>query len=359
MPSLTPQIVLAFQDELEKQAVSIRGLASGARKLLARQGTTAGAGAALGGAGGATIGAGVGGVKQYREARQQGATGQQAALSGLFGAGKGALTGAAVGAGVGGAAGAVGGKRARTLAAKLRGKDGALGGVSRFGERQVHSVTGYTPKGYGSGSEAVRAMRGGAYDAERGLSSATKKLKDIRASGSQPGLIGKGLKRLGVDVEGRALKGAEKGKEKALKRLQHATESEEMGLTSLPGYAKALVGKGKYVGGAKAGQKVKALDALKSGVQEQWHSGGPVTKALTFGLPAVGMASEAARPSGPGEEGRASRIGKSLGGLAYGMAPIPLAGITALGAGLSAAGGLAGKGVDYAAKKHVNRGGLQ
>lgn len=351
MANITPEMMLSFQDELEKEAVDVRGLARGARALLARQGTTAGSGAALGGAAGGILGAGVGGVKKYREARQQGATSGQALTAGLGGAGKGALTGAALGAGAGGVAGLAGGARASSLAGKLRGKDGVLGATSRFGERQVHGLTGYVPQGYSQGSEAVRAIRGGAHGAEKQLAGATKHLKDVQAGGAKPGLVGKGLKGLGVDVEGRALKGAKKGKERALKSLQASTEAEEMGLTSLPGYAKALVGKGKYVGGAKAGEKVKALDALKVGVGEQWHSGGPATKALTFGFPTAAVASEALRPSEVGEEGKATRVGKSLGNFAYGMAPISLLGVSALGSGLSAAGGLAGKGIDYASSR--------
>jgi hypothetical protein len=359
MANITPEMLLSFQDELEKQAVDVRGLARGARALLARQGTTAGSGAALGGAAGGLLGLGAGGAKKYREARQQGATSGEALRAGLGGAARGAATGAALGAGAGGLAGLAGGGRARALAGKLRGKEGPLSSVSRFGERQVHGLTGYVPHtGAGSvvggqGSAAVRAMRGGAHAAEKELAGATKHLKDIQAGGYEPGMVGKGLKRLGVDMEGRALKGAEKGRERALKGLQAATKSEEMGLTSLPGYAKALVGKGKYVGGAKAGQKVKALEALKAGVGEQWHASGPAGKALTFGLPAASVASEALRPSQPGEEGKGARMGKAMGSFAYGLAPISLLGVSALGSGLSAAGGAAGKGIDYAAGRRT------
>lgn len=349
MPSLTPQMMLSFQDELEKQAISFAGLGTAARQAggyLARQGTTVGSGAALGGTAGGLLGVGAGGMKKYREARQQGATGQEALRAGLGGAGKGALTGAAIGAGVGGTVGLAGGQGARDIASKLRSRGGALGALSRFGERQVHGVTGAVPEGYASGAKAVRAMRGGAYGAEKQFAGAAEHLKNIQAGRQKPGMVGRGLKRFGVDVEGRALKKAVKGEERAQRYLQAATKAEEMGLTSLPGYAKALVGKGKYTGGKHVGQKVKGLEAFKAGIGEQWHSGGPATKALTYGFPAAALTSEAITPSKPGGEGKATRMGKSLGGFAYGMAPLPLAGVSALTSGLTAAGGLAGRGID-------------
>ncbi len=331
MPSLTPEIMLAFQDELEKQA-RIGALLRGAGSYLARQGTTAGAGAGLGGLLGGAAGAGIGGVSGYRKAREQGATRSQALVGALKGGGTGLAAGGMLGAGLGAAGGLASGGRGRALAGKLREGKGLLSGASRVGERQVHGLTGAVPQ-VGKGGKAlgkVEAIR------QMGAGSAPAM---ARLEGAAAGLKG---------TTGKARDKAIKEMRAARKGLDVATEAEEMGITSLPGYLKGLAGRGKYVGGAKAGQRVGSLQALKTGVGEQWHSMGAGGKALTFGLPAAGIASEAARPSKPGEEGRGARVGKSLGGLAYSLAPIPLAGITALGAGASALGGLAGKGVDKA-----------
>lgn len=106
MPKLDEQAIEAFQNELQKIAA---GLAPAAT---------------LG-----VLGAGLGGFSGYSRARQEGKS-----VGGALGAaGKGALTG--------GALGALGGAGLSKVAPSVA---GALG---RFGQRQVHSVTGWVPQG--------------------------------------------------------------------------------------------------------------------------------------------------------------------------------------------------------------------
>lgn len=345
MANITPQMMLSFQDELEKQAISLTGLRAAAQRaggLLGRQGTTAGAGAALGGAAGGALG-GLGGAgAAYHEAKQRGETGAGLVQETLGGTWRGLKGGALLGAGVGGAAGLAGGARARALTGKLRGKDNLLGGISRFGERQIHALTGavpHTAKGKiveGGVPEALQSMRAGSWSARQKVQDLASRLRDT----ADPKARSKLVNQL----------------ENAKHWQQAASQSEQMGLTSLPGYLKAIVGKGKYLSGEQLGQRVNPLEALKTGVREQWRgtgtgAGGVAMKGLIYGMPMAGVASELATPSEPGEEGRFARAGKSLGTLAYGLAPIPLAGMGLLSSGLERAGGLVGKGVSAGAQR--------
>ena len=346
MPSLTPQIMLAFQDELEKQGINLMQMGRSARGLLARQGTAVGSGVALGGLAGGGLGAVGGGGAGYLKARQGGATRGEAARSALGGALEGAKGGAQIGALAGGAGGLAGGAKARGLVSKLRGKGGATGAISRFGERQVHGLTGYVPHDAagkmvgGSHTKALRSMKGGAHDAVNRMKGLEKTFKETPS--------------------GPAREAAAKKLMSAQKHVEYAKKTEDMGITSLPGYLKALGGKGKYVGGAKAGKDIKKLDALKAGVGEQWHgtgggAGGAAMKGLIFGLPAAGAVAEAVRPSEAGEEGRFARTGRALGGLAYGMGPLPLAGMHALSKGMEGGGALVGKGLQKATGIDANQ----
>lgn len=131
--------MLAFHDELVKiSAIPWR-----------QMGHAAGA---LGGAG-AAVGAGVGGLSggydAYQDARAHGVGVLGSALHGAGGAVSGAVTGGLSGGLVGGLGGAVGAKlspdKTKHLAdAVMNGPAGALG---RFGQRQVHSATGWMPEG--------------------------------------------------------------------------------------------------------------------------------------------------------------------------------------------------------------------
>lgn len=329
MPSLNESMVLAFGDELEKTAINWGGLASGARQAggyLARQGTTVGAGTALGAAGGGLLGAGIGGVKGYRQAKEQGATTGQALLHGALGGGKGALLGGAAGGAVGGLAGLAGGGQARELAGKLRGRKGMLGGLARAGEREAHGLTGALPqvdaagKAFGSKTEALRAMNLGAAPALKREAEAAKALTGSW-KGVDPKVIAKRHKEL---TSARAHVAASK-------------QMEELGATNVPGYLKALA--------------TRPLDTLSAGARQQWHGagtglGGTASRALTWGFPAAGAISAMRGPEEDAQgRGRGERVGRALGGATYGLMGMPLMGLSAMTGLATRAGGVLGRGV--------------
>jgi len=332
MARINEQTMLAFQDEFEKQAISLGGLVGAARSAggyLSRQATSAGAGAALGGAGGAGLGALAGGVKEYHRARQEGATGREALRGAMGGALQGGMTGAALGAGVGGAAGLAGGARARGLVSQLRGGQGALSSVSRFGERQMHGLTGALPPGM-SQQQAMKALDMGSVARARALKAAEGEASAFRALGAK-GEKAPGVKRLAEKAYAK--------EESAQKALQAQKKLESLGATNVPGYLKALA--------TKPGQ------TLKAGLSESWHGAGPgpmgwLSRGVTFGLPAVGVGQALAGPERDEDgAGRGQRVGQALGGLAFGVTGgVPMLGqmaLTGLGTkGLEAAG----KGVD-------------
>lgn len=347
MPHITEQMLLSFQDEFEKQAFSLGGLwgaARGAGRYLSRQATTAGSGAALGGLGGAGLGAAAGGTRGYLKAREEGAEGGEAARAALGGALKGGVTGAAVGAGLGGAAGLAGAGRARQLVGQLRKSKGTLGGISRFGERQMHGLTGALPEGMNQ-AQAMKALEMGSVAKKKALEAATREAASFRGIGPE------GMKAPGV--RGLAEK-ASKKEEYARKAFEHQKELERLKATSVPGFFKALA--------TKPGQ------TLRAGLGESWYGAGtgPMgwgMRGVTFGLPAVGVGQALAGPEeGPEGAGRAQRVGQALGGLTFGLTGgLPLLGqmaVTGLGSktletmgrGADVARGKAGRGVGFKPK---------
>lgn len=291
--------MVGFYAELEKQAFS-----PAVGRTLGGIGSGLGAGAVIGaGAGGL-----VGGVKSYRRARQEGASVGSAASSGLGGALSGATGGAAKGALIGaaglGTAAALG--KAPAMAGKLTQMNGPLGAGARFGQRQVHAVSGWTPEG------GIRSIRGGAYSAAERLGKAQKAT------------------------------GPEAAKELAAATKSHgaAEKAEQMGLTSLPGYAKALVNKDT------GGLVNNVGKVFRAGAAEQWHAGGAVNKAMMVGVPAAALAGELGQKDVKGGPGKLERAGRHLGELGMMMGPIPLAGQMVAGAALSGAGGRIGRALD-------------
>lgn len=293
--------MLAFKDEMSKIALPIPWGA-----------ITRGAGSVLPYT--ALLGAGIGGYKGYRKAKERGEEGLQAALS----AGGGALTGGAIGAGAGALGGAALGMAAPKFtarAAKAMSK-GPLGSLSRFGQRQVHGFTGgLTPK------ELMKA-RGGAYGAlkeRRGLQLAIQKAKS-------PEDIAKARK---------ALESFEKRK-----WTPAALEAQERGLTSIPGYLKGIredVRKGRGLFSREG--------AIRTGAREQWRSMGPWGKAFMYGMPAALAAHEIAKPGPASAESIGGEIGGALGFVA---APIPMVGQFAAASAGSAIGTGIGKAIDWA-----------
>jgi hypothetical protein len=192
------------------------------------------------------------------------------------------------------------------------------GALGRFGQRQVHGLTGWTPQGF-MNPEGIRGMRAGATDAAERLSAAERSVAPGPGK-YRPGLVDRVLNRSQEQVQQSAVAAKHKEVVNARKAYQSAQKAEDMGLTSLPGYARALAR--------------NPADALRTGFAEQWHSMGPGGKALMVGLPGMGIASELSRPTEPGGPGRLERAGTRLGELSYSMGPIPLSGQLAVGAGV-------------------------
>jgi hypothetical protein len=285
--------------DLVKEALD-PSVVSAMTRSLKGLGAGAGMGAAVGGLGGAAVGAAQG----YHARRQEGGS----VLQGLGGAAVGALGGAKTGliggAALGGAAGALRPAYAEALTPYLQ-------GASHFGQRQVHALTGVGDRGY------LRSIGGGAQEATERLHAA-RGARQAAMSGAHPELYAQARQEF---------EGAQKG-------LQAAEKAEDMGLTSLPGYARALLHNPK--------------EALKSGFGEQWHGAGPGGKALLFGLPAAFAGNELVH-GGKDEEGRGrfERAGRSLGqGLAYTAGPLSFGAQSLLDPALAGVGDRTGKFVD-------------
>ncbi len=216
--------------------------------------------------------------------------------------------------GVVGAVGSAARKAVSSTGSTARDVGGLL---SRFGKRQVHGVTGWTPKA------GIQSIRGGAYETGKRMEAA-KGAVSIKAPGATQGRMDKLLRRTPEKIQQRAAKSGHKEMVAARKGDVAGRKAEEMGLTSLPGYAKSLKNNG-------VGKTIRA------GMGEQWHSVGPVGKSMMV-LPAIPVASELARESKPGEAGRFAREGAGLGEFASTMGPVPIAGQIAAGTALGALG---------------------
>ena len=294
--------------ELVKTALSPSTVAAMTRAVKGF-GAGAGMGGLVGGAAGGALGAG----KRYSEAREGGAGLGQSLKAGLGGLGGGALRGMALGAAAGGVGGAAAPSFAQGLS-KVRG----LKGASNFGQRQVHSLTGVGDAAY------IRSIGGGAAYAEKNLAGAREALQSADAAG-----------------HARAVGGVLK----ARKAFDASAKSEAMGLTSIPGYAKALYKNPK--------------EALTTGIKDQWLSMGSGGRALMYGLPVASAVGEAAKKTdGSGKErGRLERAGRTFGVAASGMlAPLSIAADVVAGGALSSGMGRLGRGADHLMRrKQVQR----
>jgi hypothetical protein len=254
----------------------------------------------LGGAGltvGALGGAGLGAIHGYRKARAEGAGVGEAVMGGAGGA----LSGAGRGALAGGLAGSVAGGLAPSNLAGLAQKGGVIGAGSRFGQRQVHSLTGMLSP------QELEGIRGGAYSARQGVLHA------------DPAHLPKATEALAATE---AATGVGPG---------------SMDLTSIPGYAHAL----RQHGAGKV---------LSTGFKEQMTNMSPAMAALMVGIPglAAGQALTSKKEFNDRGQGRAERvgqeIGQSVGGVVGGV--MPIVGQAAVGGTLGEAGKLIGRGVD-------------
>jgi hypothetical protein len=309
--TLTPLVMQAFNDEMAKVASVPQALMAHLSRAGTRNAVGAGIGSGFGlGLGaGALVGGAAGGHDAYTAAKERGAGGAGAALSavggGLGGAIRGAGKGALLGAAAGGAAGAA--LPARTFSATrgLQKVDNVAGTLSNFGQRQVHSLTGWKP---GGGKRSIERIGAGAAPIRAELR------KELGKATRDPSKLQQGMKALS------ATEGAQR-----------------MGLTSIPGYARSVRDNG-------------LLPTAKAGLQSQWAGSGARGKALMVGLPALSLAQAAQAPEGEGS-GHGERAGRIIGGAVGGLAaPLSLAGSLAMSAGLERAGGAVGKTVDRARK---------
>lgn len=295
--------------QLEKEAAPMASILQHVQRSGVRNAMQAGAGSGLGlGLGtGLVTGGTLGGVRAYRSAREQGQSRAQALGASVGGGMGGALRGGAKGALIGAGTGAVAGLASPTkvigATKTLATKDNQLGSFSRFGQRQVHSLTGWRPGG------------------------STKSVEGIGAGAAGP------RKALADAVAG---KGSPKEVARATQALNATEKAQKMGLTSLPGIAKSVGKEG-------------LLPTAKAGLHAGWAGSSPKMKALMVGLPAAQAASTLTAPKEPGKPGpgKGEQIGRLAGGTLGSMAaPISLAGGLVLSTALERAGGAAGKGLD-------------
>jgi hypothetical protein len=350
MSELT-HIMVSFQQELQKEAL-VRPVIEAIRKAAPGMGAGAGTGTGYGTLAGLGLGTVVGGLGGYSKAREQGASVGGAALHGLGRGVMGGVLGAGIGAGAGAAGGALAGKLrpelAQRVARETAAKPGTLGAFSRFGQRQVHQLTGWQPKSVKRMVEeggkkvektipGIEQLKGGAHAARERMTSAEAARK---ALGSKEGVpltwtedkVQKMRKLVGAGRSPEELKELTSKRvmsehAKAKKSLPHALKAQEMGLTSFPGYVKAV--------------REKGTEAVKAGLREQWHGGGLGTKALMVGFPAASIGGAALTPGGGAEE-----YGRALGSVGYTMAPFTMGGSVLAGEGLSRGLGAAGRGID-------------
>jgi hypothetical protein len=333
MPRITPELMLAFQDELDKLA-AIPGLQA-ARGFLGRQGAAIGTGAGVGALAGGVGGFGAGAVQGYRQAKEQGG----GTLGALWGGAKRGLetgmSGAAVGGLAGLGAGAVSGGVGRGVAQSLTGARGPLGMASRTGQRQLHALTGWTPEA------GLESIRGGAWGAK---DRAAKALQKWEQSSHAVTDAQKAHDLLGLKPGSPASPGLAKAfKEQRLARDEYARAMQSKaaieksvghGMTSLPGMYEALKGPNR-------------LEALKAGVGAGWHGETTKMKALNVAAPlAFGGMAVAASP----EEQRGQTLGReALTTGASMLTPItvmPTLGGQVLLRGARATGNTLGKGID-------------
>lgn len=309
MPNLNETILQSFRDELRKEA-GLSDLVAAAAPRLKNVGSLGGVGAAVGAVGGAGLGA----LKSYRDARGEGASVGQAAAGGL----SGAFSGAGRGALAGGLAGAAGGALLKGDYSGLGQRGGLVGAGARFGQRQLHSLTGMlTPA-------ELEGVRGGAYQARRAAGGARDALVAARGVGGKAladatAHHGAALKRLAVTEAATGVRGS------------------GMDLTSIPGYLRSV--KDHNVG-----------KVLSTGVKEQLTGAGLVGGGLLVGLPALsaGQALAGKKEFDESGRGRGERVGEELGRTVGGIAGgvMPLAGQAVVGGALGGVGKLVGRGVD-------------
>lgn len=316
MSRIDEHTLAGLHDELRKYALDLRNVTR-LGSALGTAGAGAGAGAFLGGVGTGAMR----GVQGYRQAREEGATVGQALGHGAMQGGQGAMRGAAIGAAVGGVGGAATGAISPAMGNKLRTALNRVPG-SHYGQRQVHSLTGWRP------DEGIGSIGLGTATRKGMVEGAQKRLADLREGNDTRGFITKGIDKL----RGRsALQSAERNLTQAQQGLNAAQRAEDMGLTNIPGYFKSLKthGIGKTLGAAAG---------------ESWHGTGMGMKALTVGIPLASAGHTLLTGTQEGGESKGKRLGMDLAGAATGafLSPLSLTTQMAMGAPMINLGGSIG-----------------
>ena len=225
------------------------------------------------------------GVKGYQAARAEGGSTGEAVGAGLTGALSGASTGAAVGGLAGGLSGAMGSALSPEKAEKLRAALTQRSSLARFGQRQVHGLTGAI------NSDGLRGLR---MDSEQ-RAEALRSLKDkAKSTGLYQGSDLQAIQRHGSEVSD------------ATKSLAAARKAESMGLTSLPGIAHSMVHNG--VG-----------ETVRGALGHQLHGTSTGNKLLAGGLTGMGVVSAAQGQEGDTGHDRAKRVGKAVAATGLGV----------------------------------------
>lgn len=356
MPSIDTLTLVHMHDALVKEALlgsigrSIaqralqgrQGVQEGVRRAgryIAQSSGDVGAGAGIGGMIGGAGGLGAGALEGYQEVDPE--TGQKGGVVGALSKGmkrgyQGALGGAAVGAAAG--LGAGGRFTSSEAGRRLLAGSGAnpLSAAARFGQRQLHGVTGLVPGGAKAGTEAyregLRGMRIYGHDvaarhgeASNAVKQMTSRLQELKATGAPSKQVVRAEKALGK---------LQRGEKSLAAEAESVRKSWDTGMTSLPGLARAV---------GREGPKV----LWERGLKPQWQHGGGLGKALLVGTPLM-AAPELLKATDEEGRGRVERFGESLGTMgAFTTTPmIPYVGTDILARGVGKAGGLAGKGID-------------
>lgn len=303
----------AFCGELRKTAWSLP-------KNLGAIGAGMGVGVGLGGA----VGAAAGGSHDYQEAKRQGATTGQALGSSIGGVLRGGAKGAVIGGAAGGAAGALGHALNPVVAENVRKNLTNRSAFARFGQRQVHGLTGYTPDGGLSSLHMGPEQRMPAVTAAKAELEAARTGKDVRT------LSDKLLRRSSVE-------GADIRANRAQSSYDAHKNIHERGMTSLPGVARAL--------------RKDPLGATRAAARDQLAGTSLPMKALTVGAPAAQLGAAAMQnPNDLNAQGqtKGQALGESATSLASGLllGPLPLATQIAAGVPAAWAGSKAGRLLD-------------
>jgi hypothetical protein len=200
-----------------------------------------------------------------------------------------------------------------------------IGMVARFGQRAAHSLTGWTPQG------GLEELRHGSYAAKQSLGALKNKSEAA-----------------GKDLTGKFVAPTAREMELAEKRVAATQASQDMGLTNLPGYARAL------------SKDPKAT--LLTAAGDAWHGMDPMSKSLMIGLPAVQGAMELknSKEEDPLHRSRLERAAGMGANVAGGLLMSPLTQTMQMGLGpyagrLGAATGRAADRVSEGASSMIGR----